>query len=132
MSGAAVVPAAMGGFVDDWRMSPGRRAGGFLFLTGMSGMAPDGTLSPEPEAQIRAAFAQVGAVLAEAGLGFDAVVDVTSFHVGLSGQLEVFKSVWAEHFAAPYPAWTALEVAGLASAGVVVELKAIAYAGAGP
>ncbi|MEM7529038.1 MAG: RidA family protein [Pseudomonadota bacterium] len=132
MSGAAVVPAAMSGFVDDWRMSPGRRAGGFLFLTGMSGMAPDGTLSPEPEAQIRAAFAQVGAVLAEAGLSFDAVVDVTSFHVGLGGQLEVFKSVWSEHFAAPYPAWTALEVAGLASAGVVVELKAIAYAGAGP
>ncbi|MEM6906503.1 MAG: Rid family hydrolase [Pseudomonadota bacterium] len=37
--------------------------------------------------------------------------------------------MWAEHFAAPYPAWTAVEVAGLASPGVVVEIKAVAFAG---
>ncbi|MEM7497162.1 MAG: Rid family hydrolase [Pseudomonadota bacterium] len=127
----AVVPSAMSGFVRDWQMSPGRVAGDFLYLTGMSGMAPDGSLERQVEGQIRTAFAQIGDVLSTAGLDFRAVVDVTSFHVGIAAQLPLFKRVWAEHFEEPYPAWTAVEVAGLATPGVVVELKAVAWAGNG-
>ncbi|MEO0994471.1 MAG: Rid family hydrolase [Pseudomonadota bacterium] len=123
-----LAPAPLASFVEDFRMSPGRVAGGFVFLTGVTGVAPDGSLSPDPETQIRTAFEQVRLILAEATLGMEAVVDVTSFHVGLQDHLATFKTVWAEQFRAPYPAWTAIEVAGFVTPGVVVEIKATAHA----
>ena len=122
----AIVPPAMQALYDDWRMAPGLACNGFLFLTGLNGVWPDGRLSADPEQQIRDAFAQVGQVLAEAGLHFGHVVEMTSYHVGLRDHLDLFKAVRAEHVREPYPAWTALEVAGFASEGVIVELRVIA------
>ena len=110
----------------DWRMSPGLECGGFVFLTGFNGVRLDGTLSTDPRQQIQDAFAQVQMVLDEGGLSFEDVVEVTSYHVGLRHHLEQFKAVWAQHMREPYPAWTAIEVAGFASDSVVVELRVVA------
>lgn len=107
-------------------MSPGLECNGFVFLTGFNGMAPDGTLSQDPCAQIRQAFDQVEMVLREAGLTFRDVVEMTSYHVGLHDHLEQFKAIRAEHVGEPYPAWTAIEVAGFASKGVFVEIRVVA------
>lgn len=126
MSATAIVPAGMRPLYDDWRMSPGVETGGFLFLTGFNGISLSGEASSDPEAQIREAFSQVGAVLEEAGLDFGHVVEMTSYHVGLRDHLELFRSIRAEHVREPYPAWTAIEVAGFASEGVIVELRVIA------
>ncbi|MEM8788159.1 MAG: RidA family protein [Pseudomonadota bacterium] len=109
-------------------MSPGILAGGFLFLTGMTGSGPDGTMPEAPQAQFRAAFAKIGLVLAEAGLSFDAVVEMTSYHVGLRQHFEAFDTARLEVFAEPYPAWTAVEVAGLRRPKALVEIRAIARA----
>lgn len=122
----AVIPDALRSFSDDWQMSPGIAANGFLFLTGMTGVAPDGTLSADPEVQIRTAFAQVGLVLAEAGAGFCDVVEMTSYHIGLRDHLPLFRRIRAEHVAEAWPAWTAIEVAGFATEDVVIELRVIA------
>ncbi|MBU2981259.1 hypothetical protein KO498_05480 [Lentibacter algarum] len=40
------------------------------------------------EAQFRPAFEKIRLVLAEAGCGLDAVVEMTSYHVGLREHLE--------------------------------------------
>ena len=122
----AVVPAEMNAYVHDWQMSPGLEAGGFLFLTGVTGVARDGTVPRAAADQIREAFSQATLILSRAGLDWGAVVDVTSFHVGLQDQSAAFRAVWAEHVRPPYPAWTAVEVVGLMTPGAVVELKLIA------
>lgn len=126
MPSEAIIPPEMRGYYDDWRMSPGLASGGFLFLTGMTGVAPDGALSDDPDAQIRTAFANIARVLEEAGLDLGAVVEMTSYHVGLQSHLELFKTIRAELVREPYPAWTAIEVVGLATPGAIVEIRAIA------
>ncbi|MEM9146058.1 MAG: RidA family protein [Pseudomonadota bacterium] len=122
----AVVPPDMAALYTEWQMAPGLATGGFLFLTGMTGVGADGRLSPDPETQIRAAFDAVGAVLREAGLGFGDMVEMTSYHIGLRDHLALFRQVRTEHIAEPWPAWTAVEVAGFVSQGVIVELRVIA------
>ena len=122
----------MAALYNSWKMAPGSEVDGFVFLTGFNGMGLDGTLSPDPGAQIGTAFAQVLDVLGEAGLSADHIVEVTSYHVGLREHLEVFKSIWARIMREPYPAWTAIEVAGFASDGVVVELRVVANRNAAP
>jgi hypothetical protein len=72
-----------------------------------------------------AAFEQVRAVLAEAGLDFSDVVELTTFHVGLE-HLRVFGAVKDRHLAAPYPAWTAIGVSALAFPGGLAEVKVTA------
>ena len=75
---------------------------------------------------MRIAFDTVSEVLATGGLDWSHVVDMTSFHVGLADHLALFKSVRAAYVHRPYPAWTAIEVAGFATPGVIVELKVVA------
>jgi enamine deaminase RidA (YjgF/YER057c/UK114 family) len=79
-----------------------------------------------PADQFRQAFAKIGAVLGEAGLGFDAIVEMTTYHIGLSDHFETFCAVRAEYVRAPFPAWTAVEVAGLRRDGAVVEIRVVA------
>ncbi len=111
---------------DDWHMSPGLGCSGFVFLTGVNGVTSDGTISSNAAEQIETAFTQAEAVLSEGGMSFEDVVEVTSYHVGIRQHLETFRDIWKRKVVEPYPAWTAIEVAGFASAGVVVELRIIA------
>ena len=66
-----------------YRFSPAVRAGGLLHLSGQLGLA---SLTPPELAtgaagQIAAAFELQRQVLAEAGRGWDAVIEIMSFHV---------------------------------------------------
>jgi len=70
-------------------LSPGIAAGGFIFVTGMTGSGADGSMPPEPENQFRRAYVRD-----------------------------------------PFPAWTAVEVAGLRREGALVEIRVIAALGA--
>lgn len=124
-----IVPANLEGYVTDWHMSPGLEHDGFLFMTGFTGAGPDGVLSSDPETQMRAAFAKVGTVLFEAGLGFEHVVEMTSYHAGLRDHLDLFRRVREEHIAEPCPAWTAIEVSGFVREDAIVELRVIARRG---
>ena len=54
-----------------------------------------------PETQLRSAFAKIATILAKANLTLDL-------------------------FAEPYPAWTAIEAAGLRREGALVEIRVIA------
>lgn len=107
------------------RLSPGVVSNGHLFLTGMTGSGPNG-MPRDPETQFRAAFDKIGAVLAEAGLSFGSVVEMTSYHLDIEEHFALFSDVRAEYVVAPFPAWTAVEVAGLRRAGALVEIRAVA------
>lgn len=122
----ALIPDDMAALEQDWRMSPGLISGDHVFLTGFNGCPLDGPPSPDPQIQIETAFEAVEMVLAEAGLDFSDVVDMTSYHVDLADHLALFRQLRADRVRPPYPAWTAIEVAGFATAGVIVELKVVA------
>jgi len=126
MTQKAIVPRGLQSYYDDWKMSPGHLSGDHLFLTGFTGTSADGAISADPEVQMRAAFDTIGQVLREAGLDFGALVEMTTYHVGLKEHLELFKSVRADYVTEPYPAWTAIEVAGFVRDGAVIEIRAIA------
>lgn len=123
----AIIPKTMTSLYEDWRMAPGVEIGGFVFLTGFNGAGLDGVTSADAATQINTAFDQIFCVLNEAEMDARNIVEVTSYHVGLKEHLEVFKTIWAERMRDPYPAWTAIEVAGFASEGVIVEMRVVAH-----
>ena len=121
MTRDAVAPP---GVRPDLPLSPAIRSGDHLFLTGMTGMGPGA--DPSPEAQFNAAFDKVEAVLRAAGVDLDAVVEATTYHLALATHFDAFEAVWRARLAAPYPAWTAVEVAGLRRPGALVEMRVVA------
>jgi len=123
----AIVPANMANLYRDWKMAPGSEAGGFIYLTGFNGANLDGETSSDAATQINTAFDQVFSVLDEGDLDAHNIVEVTSYHVGLKDHLDIFKAIWAERMSTPYPAWTAIEVAGFATDGVIIELRVVAH-----
>lgn len=131
MSKRAIVPAEVRAAAERLRMSPAILANGFLFLTGVTGGGPDGSMPAEAEAQVRNCFRKIGLVLGEAGLDFNSIVEMTSYHVGLREHFDVFDAVRLEHLGEPYAAWTAVEVAGLRRPGAVVEIRVVASAAEG-
>lgn len=128
VSRRAIAPPEFRAAAERARMSPGLSAGGFVFLTGVTGADADGVMPEDPEAQFRLVFEKMGAVLGEAGLGLDALVEMTSHHVGLRDHFALFDRVRLKHLAEPWPAWTAVEVAGLRREGALVEVRAVALA----
>lgn len=131
MATRAIVPAEFRAAAERMKVSPAISSGGHLFLTGVTGSTADGTIPKDAETQFRNAFAKIGSVLSEAGLSFGSVVEMTSYHVGLREHFDLFSAIRAEHVREPWPAWTAVEVAGLRREGAIVEIRVIAEAGAG-
>lgn len=113
------------------KMSPAVVSGNHVFLSGVTDSGPDGVMPEEPADQFRQAFEKIGAVLVQAGLGFDAIVEMTTYHVGLRDHFEAFSAVRAEYVSDPFPAWTAIEVAGLRRQGAIVEIRVVAALEAG-
>jgi enamine deaminase RidA (YjgF/YER057c/UK114 family) len=124
----SIIPSELISYYVDWRMSPGLVCNGLLFMTGMTGHRPDGTFADDPAEQIRAAFAKIDSVLAEAALDRSSIVEMTSFHVGLQAHIEIFRTLHDQYVVEPYPAWTAIEVSGLASPDAIVEIRVVASA----
>lgn len=126
MTRKVLVPPALRTACAQAGMSPGVVSHNHVFLTGVTGSAADGSMPETEQAQFHACFDKIGAVLAEAQLGLDAIVEMTSYHVGLRAHFELFDTVRRAHLSAPFPAWTAVEVAGLRRDGAVVEIRVVA------
>jgi enamine deaminase RidA (YjgF/YER057c/UK114 family) len=126
MASQPVIPAALREVAARARMSPALRSGDMVFVNGTTGSGEDGTMPADPATQFRTAFHKIGLVLAEAGLCHADIVSMTTHHVGLRGHFDVFDAVRQEFLSAPWPAWTAVEVAGLRREGAVVEITVIA------
>jgi enamine deaminase RidA (YjgF/YER057c/UK114 family) len=123
---------------NDWHFAPARRAGDYVFVSGVLAgpTTPNEAKTPEAfKAQLRRAFTTLKNTLAAANLTFADVVEIESFHVFES---EHFQGSKKEHFAAmhdvkdefvkaPYPAWTAVGVTALATPTGIVEIKLTAY-----
>ncbi len=108
--------------------SHGIASGGFVFLSGQTPLDPatgrlvDGDIA----AQTGQCLANLGAVLAGAGLDSSDVVECHVFLVDMS-DFAAMNAVYAEHFTEPYPARTTIGVAAL-PLGARVEIRLVARA----
>ena len=115
-----------------------RRAGGLLFLSGIgprvrgSAEVPGVTLDAggevatyDFERQCRQVFANVRAVLEDAGSSWENIVDVSAFLTDLKRDFGAFNRLYAEAFPANRPTRTTVEVSRLPTP-IAIELKVIA------
>lgn len=123
-------PSAGPSIFERFSYSAAVRAGDFVYVAGQIGLNPDGTMPEDDETQFRNAFERLKIVLEAAGAGLDDIVELVSYHVGLQGEghLPAFVKVKDDYIRAPFPTWTILGIAELARAGLVIEIKAVAYA----
>lgn len=126
MKKTAIFPPGSQAAATEIKVSPGIISGDHVFLTGVTGSLADGTMPMDTVDQIRNAFVKIGAVLNEAGLSHAAIVEMTSYHVGIHDHFDIFNQIRCEFVCDPFPAWTAVEVAGLRRAGAIVEIRVIA------
>lgn len=115
-----------------------RKVGNLLFLSGVGPrqrgsreipgvtLGPDGrVLSYDIETQCRSVFANVRAILEEAGASWDRLVDVTVFLTNMRDDFATYNRVYAECFADCRPCRTTVEVNALPTP-IAIELKCIA------
>ena len=100
-------------------------AGGFVFVSGQLGLKPgDTAISGSIEQQTEQVFANLKAILEEAGTGLDRLVKTTVFLQQLD-DFQAMNEVYARHVGERPPARATVEVSKLPS-GALVEIEAIA------
>jgi 2-iminobutanoate/2-iminopropanoate deaminase len=102
------------------------RAGDFVFVSGQLALAPGASemAGATIEEQTEQVFANLKAILEEAGSGLDRLVKTTVFLRDLS-DFDRMNEVYARHVGGQPPARSTVEVAALPS-GARVEIEAIA------
>lgn len=108
-----------------FHFSAAARANGVVICSGQIGTGPDG-VPDTAEEEFRNAWTQIGVVLKEAGLGYENIIEYTSFHVDMHDHLGAFMKIRDEFISEPWPAWTAIGCTGLAVPGARVEIKVVA------
>jgi enamine deaminase RidA (YjgF/YER057c/UK114 family) len=102
------------------------RSHGQLFIAGTIGRRADGTIPDGIEEQTEIAIRRIEEILRLEGLDLSALVDVTSYHVDIHQHLPGFTQAKARLIHPPYPTWSLIGVSGLASPGLLVEIRATA------
>ena len=120
-----IVPERHQRQTDSFHFSSAARAGNIVICSGQIGAGPDGV--PESaEEEFRNAWTEVGHVLETAGLGYENIIEYTTYHVDMHDHLGAFMKVRDEFISEPWPAWTAIGCVGLAIPGARVEIKVTA------
>lgn len=118
-----------------------KRVGNLLFLSGVGprqrgsreipGVTLDANgaiLSHDIELQCHSVFANVRAILEEAGSAWENLVDVTVFLTDMKRDFAAFNRLYAEYFGEVRPCRTTVEVNALPTP-IAIELKCIATIG---
>jgi len=98
-----------------------------LFISGMTARDREGKVvgKGDMRAQTRQVMENIKAVLDQAGATFDHIVKVTVFITDMSKFKEIHE-VRAEYFKRDYPASTMVQVSGLVSPEMLIEIEAVA------
>ncbi|WP_328332266.1 MULTISPECIES: Rid family hydrolase [unclassified Streptomyces] len=102
------------------------RADGLLFIAGTIGRRADGTIAGTIEEQTEIAIRRIEEILRLENLDLSALVDVTSYHVDIHKHMPGFVKAKQRLIKAPLPTWSLIGVSGLASPGLLVEIRATA------
>ncbi|WP_020499100.1 Rid family hydrolase [Sciscionella marina] len=102
------------------------RSHGHLFIAGTIGRRADGTIPEDIKEQTEIAIERIAEILRLEGLDLSALVDVTSYHVDIHQHLPGFSAAKKRLVEPPFPTWSLIGVSGLASPGLLVEIRATA------
>jgi 2-aminomuconate deaminase len=118
-----------------------RRVGNLLFLSGVGprergskkipgvDLDEQGNIaSYDMEVQCRSVFANVRAILEDAGSSWDRLVDVTVYLTNMKKDFPIYNRLYAEYFKDAQPCRTTLEINALPTP-IAIELKCIATIG---
>jgi enamine deaminase RidA (YjgF/YER057c/UK114 family) len=108
----------------EWGYASAIRVGDTIYLSGVVAGVRKGetdlTLGYER------AFKKIGETLRSAGASWDDVIDITTFHTDLTTQMPAIIAVKNRYIKAPFPAWTAIQVARLIPTNGITEIKIVA------
>lgn len=106
--------------------SAATEAAGLVFLSGQVGLDPiSGERAPDDVgAQAHQVMRNIGAVLADLGLGYEDIVKTTVFLADISDFAAV-NEVYGSYFDGPFPARSAVQ-AGALPGGFLVEIEVVA------
>jgi enamine deaminase RidA (YjgF/YER057c/UK114 family) len=111
-------------FQAEWGYASAIRVGDTIYLSGVVAGVHKGetdlTLGYER------AFKAIGETLKSTGASWDDVIDITSFHTDLTTQMPAIIAVKNRYIKAPFPAWTAIQVARLIPPNGITEIKIVA------
>jgi 2-aminomuconate deaminase len=106
-----------------------RRVGNLLFLSGVGPRTPGTNEIPaEFEAQCHSVFANVRAILEDAGASWDDLVDVTVYLTDMKRDFAAYNRLYAEYFLGNQPCRTTLGITALPTP-IAIELKCVAALG---
>lgn len=98
-----------------------------VLCSGQVGISVDKVVPPDCAGQAEICFANIAAILAEAGMGLRDVIKLNAF-VTAREHLAPYMAVRNRLFSTPYPASTLMIVTGFARPDFTVEIEAIAAA----
>ena len=135
MTTSAVVPEL---FKPRGRYPHFRRAGDFIFVSGLSSRQADntiigatadamGTMQVDIRAQTRGVIENLSRILSAAGASLSDVVEVVTFLVDM-GDFGGYNEVYGEYFGHDGPARTTIGVHQLPHPHMRIEIKAVAWA----
>jgi enamine deaminase RidA (YjgF/YER057c/UK114 family) len=108
---------------EEWGYADAVIAGDTIYLSGVVASQREGE---SLEAAYDRAYRHIGAILARARASWDDVVDITTFHTDITAQMPAIVAVHRRYVAAPFPAWTAIDVDRLIPERGVTEIKIVA------
>ena len=120
MSIDVIVPEAQRKTYENWHFAPAVRHDDLIFVSGVVGQGETA------EDEFRNAWASLGDVLAEAGVGYEDIIDTTLYVVELQKHTPIMAKVKDEFIKAPYPASTWIGITELVIPGARAEIKVVA------
>ena len=115
-----IVPESARKTYDDWHFAPAVRHADLIFFSGVVGHGDSA------EEEFRSAWTSLGETLAEAGVGYEDIIDTTLYIVDLQKNAGTMSKVKDEFIKAPYPASTWIGITELVIPGARAEIKVTA------
>ena len=115
-----IVPEAVRKIYENWHFAPAVRHDDLIFFSGVVGQGDSA------EDEFRNAWASLSDTLAEAGVGYEDIIDTTIYMVGLQKNAAAMVKVKDEFIKEPYPASTWIGITELVIPGARAEIKVIA------
>jgi enamine deaminase RidA (YjgF/YER057c/UK114 family) len=98
---------------------------GVVHVSGVPAYLAPGETNME-KAFVRA-FDALGKTLERAGVSWDDVVSLTTYHTDPNAQIETFAKVKQRYIKSPHPAWSAIGTTALLQPGGIVEIALVAH-----
>ncbi len=115
-----IVPESSRTTYENWHFAPAVRHGDLVFCSGVVGRGETA------EEEFRNAWQSLGEVLAEAGVGYEDIIDSTLYIVDLQKNAATMAKVKDEFIRKPAPASTWIGTTQLVIPGARAEIKVVA------